>query len=1343
MQPTVRGVMEFHVSRAAREEYDFDLELFSSSGNVVFANFAAARGFAAKLNAKNPSRGVRAGDVNAMGLIDEVMHALVEEYRLRHNPKLWLEALALLEGNIGHERVNTALLEFGKSFPPLAVFTGAIKLETYLAGTSDGRSNREVLLEEMLMLWLSNANPAFVPFADLFDDSSLKANSAYPSIISSLESFLEAQAPFELAGGLSLWKTLRLPALNHPGSLEEQLRLLLERFGGVFSGARSDRLGRMRLRLVSSLDLISEEGRGINAMNAARAGGFPGDFGGRVDVRRLESRGLEDEPENFTLDRDWMPNLVLIAKNAFVWLDQLSKKYAREISRLDQVPDEELDLLASYGVTGLWLIGLWERSSASKEIKQRMGNADAVASAYSLYDYSTAHDLGGDHAVNHLRARAWTRGIRLASDMVPNHVGIDGRWVLEHPEWFIQLPYSPFPGYTFNSGNLSQDGHVEIKLEDHYYDHSDAAVVFKRTNRQTGETRYIYHGNDGTGLPWNDTAQLDYTRPDVREAIIQTILHVAKQFPVIRFDAAMTLAKKHIQRLWFPEPGSNDGIASRAEFGMSKTDFDALVPLEFWREVVDRCAIEAPDTLLLAEAFWMMEGYFVRSLGMHRVYNSAFMNMLRDEKNGEYLEIIKNTLEFEPEILKRFVNFMNNPDEKTAVEQFGKGDKYFGVATLMATLPGLPMLGHGQIEGFSEKYGMEYRRAYYQETPDQGLIAYHYSQIFPLLKKRYLFTDTENFALFDFGHQVYAYSNRVGLERALVVFNNSNHHVSGAAHHGIMGHKNTVTITQALGMNTSRQHFLIYRDLVSNLEFIRNAADVAQVGLQLELPAYARAVMLDWREVFDGDGRYQKVAQMLGGHGVPSIEHAGRELYLEPILTPWNALMNVVTFRALASKPSKASYGELEMKAKAVMDGIESFAGADFDGTSYAKSVRADLEKLKTPHPLLIAWILTKGLGQTATQSRVWLDEYLLAASIERTFNELGQLEAWSAVQRLKLLVSQQSSLTKPSTADALLTAWTADSDASAALGMNTYEDTTYLNKQQLEATLDDALEIATFLSSDKVFTKLSSNLRRDAEKAGYKLELLMNVKKATRAKTVQSKTTATKTKTAKTLVSKTKKSVGALLLDPKDAPSSSSQDSTSRAVRAYSQNAPVLPLKQHLLDPKNAPDGLGSLRAGSLTGLGAAGGNADGLGSLAAPAVPSSQPKPKKTATKTSSTLKSKKPVVAEVASSSETKPKKTAAKAVPETKPSNRKTPDDLERIEGIGPKFAAALQTAGITTFGQLSKSKPAKLEKILLEAGLRKPASLETWSEQAVLLAKGDEVGFATLTTDLTAGRKKSR
>src|SRR5262249_17061548 len=158
-----------------------------------------------------------------------------------------------------------------------------------------------------------------------------------------------------------------------------------------------------------------------------------------------------------------------------------------------------------------------------------------------------------------------------------------------------------------------------------------------------------------------------------------------------RFDAAMTLTKRHMQRLWFPEPGTGGAIPSRAEHGMTREQFNAAMPEAVWREGVDRVAVEAPHTPLLAEAFWPIDGYFVRTLGLHRVYNSAFMNMLRDEENAKYRTLIKNTLEFDPQILKRYVSFMNNPDERTAVDQFGKGDKYFGICTLLSTLPGLPM----------------------------------------------------------------------------------------------------------------------------------------------------------------------------------------------------------------------------------------------------------------------------------------------------------------------------------------------------------------------------------------------------------------------------------------------------------------------------------------------------------------------------------------------------------------------------------------------------------------------------------------------------------------------------
>lgn len=129
---------------------------------------------------------------------------------------------------------------------------------------------------------------------------------------------------------------------------------------------------------------------------------------------------------------------------------------------------------------------------------------------------------------------------------------------------------------------------------------------------------------------------------------------------------------------------------------------------------------------------------------------------------------------------------MNNPDERTAVDQFGKDDKYFGVCTMLVTMPGLPMFGHGQIEGFAEKYGMEYYRAYWDETPDEWLIARHEREIFPLLHRRYLFAGTDSFLLYDFympdGHvneDVFAYSNRHGDERSLVIYHNRYSRTSG------------------------------------------------------------------------------------------------------------------------------------------------------------------------------------------------------------------------------------------------------------------------------------------------------------------------------------------------------------------------------------------------------------------------------------------------------------------------------------------------------------------------------------------------------------------------------------
>ena len=435
-------------------------------------------------------------------------------------------------------------------------------------------------------------------------------------------------------------------------------------------------------------------------------------------------------------------------------------------------------------------------------------------------------------------------------------------------------------------------------------------MVFKRIDNRTGETRYIYHGNDGTSMPWNDTAQIDFLNPEAREAVIRTIVGVCQQFPIVRFDAAMTLAKRHIQRLWYPEPGRGGDIASRAEHAISNDEFNRRIPNEFWREVVDRCAVEAPNTLLLAEAFWMMEGYFVRTLGMHRVYNSAFMNMLKKEENYKYRATIKNTLEFDPEVLKRFVNFMNNPDEETAVAQFGKGDKYFGIATLMITLPGLPMFGHGQVEGFEEKYGMEYRRAYRDEKPDQWLIDRHEREIFPLMKKRMLFSGSADFCIYDLYTQdgsvnenVFAYSNRYNNEHSLVFYNNSYYAASGWIHHGAVnipqkdGSSRKDSLAQALCLDGD---FVLLYEQRSGLWFIRPVKEMAERGFFVSLKGYEAQVFFDIHSVRDEDGRWSRICNELNGRGVKDLNAAIQDLFLSELYDPFMAIFSKDRIDSLA-----------------------------------------------------------------------------------------------------------------------------------------------------------------------------------------------------------------------------------------------------------------------------------------------------------------------------------------------------------------------------------------------------------------------------------------------------------
>src|SRR5690606_3366417 len=157
--------------------------------------------------------------------------------------------------------------------------------------------------------------------------------------------------------------------------------------------------------------------------------------------------------------------------------------------------------LAADGFDTLWLVGVGERSDGSRRIKRLQGMNAALGSAYAVHDHVVTAALGGEAALERLRDRAAAHGIRLAADMVPHPTAPAPRGVAGPPDWFVQLPEPPLPGSSFAGPDLTPGRPFAARIEDGYYSGRDAAVVYELEDRATGRRRYVYHGNDGTGLP--------------------------------------------------------------------------------------------------------------------------------------------------------------------------------------------------------------------------------------------------------------------------------------------------------------------------------------------------------------------------------------------------------------------------------------------------------------------------------------------------------------------------------------------------------------------------------------------------------------------------------------------------------------------------------------------------------------------------------------------------------------------------------------------------------------------------------------------------------------------------
>ncbi|HYW41818.1 MAG TPA: alpha-amylase family glycosyl hydrolase [Bryobacteraceae bacterium] len=363
---------------------------------------------------------------------------------------------------------------------------------------------------------------------------------------------------------------------------------------------------------------------------------------------------------------EWPPQPVLYEINTALWLHGLSAKYAKRIT-LGTVPAGEIQRLAAYRLDGVWLMGVWERSPASRNIARShpglqveyrralpdFGPQDVIGSPFAVYWYAVDREFGGDEELADLRRRLNEAGLRLVLDFVSNHLARDHDWVANRASCLLEGTPDDLessPGSYFPWGG-----------------------------------RVFAHGRDPNFPAWTDTVQIDYRQPETRYAIIGLLLGLAGRCDGLRCDMAMLVTSGVFCRTWggsFDPPGA-----------------------EFWPDAIRAVKRLHPGFLMLAEVYWDME-YDLQQQGFDYTYDKRLYDRLERRDAGEVRAHLAAGIDYQ----RRLARFVENHDEERSAAVFG-AEGARTAAVLALALPGMRLLQEGQFGGSKVRVPVQLMRS--------------------------------------------------------------------------------------------------------------------------------------------------------------------------------------------------------------------------------------------------------------------------------------------------------------------------------------------------------------------------------------------------------------------------------------------------------------------------------------------------------------------------------------------------------------------------------------------------------------------------------------------------------
>ncbi|HEX3205658.1 MAG TPA: alpha-amylase family glycosyl hydrolase, partial [Propionibacteriaceae bacterium] len=373
--------------------------------------------------------------------------------------------------------------------------------------------------------------------------------------------------------------------------------------------------------------------------------------------------------------------------NTWPWLAEISHEEGGAID-LGSVPDRYWDEVADLGFDGVWLMGVWQRSSAGVAIALSNDDlrasfaaalpdwqtSDVVGSPYCVRDYVVDDHFGGRNGLASAREALAERGMGLIVDFVPNHVAPDHPWTTLQPELFV----------SGTSEDLRNDPASFVEIAG----------------------RVLANGRDPYFPAWPDVVQLNAFAPALRVAVIETLIEIGEQCDGVRCDMAMLVMNEVFAHTW------RDRVGPAPES-------------DYWPTVINAVRDAHPGFVFLAEAYWDLE-WSLQQQG----FNYCYDKRLYDRILQGPAEQVRLHLLADDQYQHGLVRFVENHDEPRAASAFGSRRSQVAAVTALSQT-GARLVHNGQLEGVTVHLPVFLGR-YPVEPTDSALLAF-YRSLLPAL----------------------------------------------------------------------------------------------------------------------------------------------------------------------------------------------------------------------------------------------------------------------------------------------------------------------------------------------------------------------------------------------------------------------------------------------------------------------------------------------------------------------------------------------------------------------------------------------------------------------------------